>query len=458
MSGEERDLEEGLYSALQAAIGGASLEVDSAGFVRAKLGGAWPGVELGRFVGRPLAELFCAEQAGCLAQLLERARRERVEGSFDLVNAERESRVPVRLCAAPITGGGQSLCVLLRECEAPSRRSDDPQEAQLFLDAIIENLPDMIFVKEASELRFVRVNRAFEELCGFSREDLLGKNDYDFFPLDQSDFFTSKDRAVFEAGTPHDIPVEPILTRHKGRRFLHTKKVPMFDEATGKPRYLLGISEDITERRELEIARSLLREIHHRVKNNLQVVESLLSLKSRHIDHKETRNLLRDVRTRVRSMALIHERLHNSRDMGRIAFDEHLRELTPILHRAYSAEPGLVQLELEAEAHSLSIDASVPCSLIVNELVANALTHAFEPGQSGLIRVGFKSVGGARFELSVEDNGRGLPVDSQFGKKRSSIGLELVYGLAGQLEGQVSVDRSQGTRFVIGFSDESREE
>jgi len=125
------------------------------------------------------------------------------------------------------------------------------REGNLFFDSIIENIPDMIFLKDAKELRFVRFNKAGEELLGYSRDELLGKNDYDFFPKKEADFFTTEDEKVLKEGKLHDIPEEPIHTKAKGIRTLHTKKITIQDEH-GKPKYLLGISEDITERKLLE--------------------------------------------------------------------------------------------------------------------------------------------------------------------------------------------------------------
>ncbi len=118
-----------------------------------------------------------------------------------------------------------------------------------FLDSVVENIPDMVFVKDAAELRFVRFNKAGEDLLGFGRTDLMGKNDYDFFPRDEADFFTAKDREVLDNGELVDIPEEPIHTRLRGTRTLHTKKIPITDD-DGHPTYLLGISEDITERKQ----------------------------------------------------------------------------------------------------------------------------------------------------------------------------------------------------------------
>lgn len=136
--------------------------------------------------------------------------------------------------------------------------------SERFLNDIVENIPDMIFVKEAEELRFVRFNKAGEELLGYSRGELLGKNDYDFFPKNEADFFTGKDREVLGAKKLFDIPEETIRTRHKGERILHTKKMPILD-SQGHPIYLLGISEDITEQkaaeRELQRHRDHLEEL-----------------------------------------------------------------------------------------------------------------------------------------------------------------------------------------------------
>jgi PAS domain S-box-containing protein len=127
------------------------------------------------------------------------------------------------------------------------RANTELRRSQSFLDSVIENIPAMVFVKDATDLRFVRFNRAGEELLGYSRADLIGKTDYDFFPADEADFFTTKDREVLAAGRVVDVAEEPIDTT-TGRRYLHTRKIPIFDEE-GQPVYLLGISEDITERK-----------------------------------------------------------------------------------------------------------------------------------------------------------------------------------------------------------------
>lgn len=132
-------------------------------------------------------------------------------------------------------------------------RATELQETTSFLDSVIENLPVMLFVKDAEDLRFLRWNKTGSEITGYPQEAFIGKNDNDFFPPEEAEYFMAKDREVLTSGTAVDIPDEPIQTVHQGTRTLHTRKVPILD-AEGKPKYLLGISEDITERRQFEEA------------------------------------------------------------------------------------------------------------------------------------------------------------------------------------------------------------
>lgn len=140
------------------------------------------------------------------------------------------------------------------------------RRSEVFITSVLENLPNMIFVKDAKGLRFVRFNKAGEELLGYRRDELLGKNDYDIFPKEEADFFTAKDREVLRSGCLLDIPEEPIQTKDSGVRFLHTKKIPICG-ADGTPQYLLGISEDITERKQAEEA---LRESEERLRQAIR--------------------------------------------------------------------------------------------------------------------------------------------------------------------------------------------
>ena len=143
--------------------------------------------------------------------------------------------------------------VVLVTCEDITERKrteEDLRRSQAFITSVVENIPDMIFVKDAKDLKFVRVNKAGEDLLGHSREVLIGKSDYDVFQKEEADFFTEKDRQVLESGRLLDIPEEPVETKAQGLRILHTKKIPILNDK-GEPQYLLGISEDITDRKQL---------------------------------------------------------------------------------------------------------------------------------------------------------------------------------------------------------------
>ncbi len=198
----------------------------------------------------------------------------------------------------------------------------------------------------------------------------------------------------------------------------------------------------------LEEKEVLLREIHHRVKNNLQVVYSLVNLQTRHVTDPRTLEGLRDCRERVRAMAMVHEKLCRSKDLSRIDFGEYIRDLTKGLAQTYEA-PG-VSVRVESEGVRLGIDEAVPCGLMVHELVSNCLKHAFPGGRGGevVVEVSRESAGGLRLE--VRDDGVGFPGEKDvFGA--SSLGLQLIRVLAEQLQGRLVFGGQPGTRISVDF-------
>lgn len=178
--------------------------------------------------------------------------QDQVVGVIDLQSERPNALSEDNLAAFTILGGQLAVAIEnARLFQTESALAREMVETTSFLDSVVESLPLMLFVKEAESLNFVRWNQTSEQLTGFSKESLIGKNDYDFFPQEEADYYTAKDREVLANGLLVDIPEEPIHTAHQGTRLLHTTKVPIFG-ADGKARYLLGISEDITERKQME--------------------------------------------------------------------------------------------------------------------------------------------------------------------------------------------------------------
>jgi two-component sensor histidine kinase/CBS domain-containing protein len=197
----------------------------------------------------------------------------------------------------------------------------------------------------------------------------------------------------------------------------------------------------------------LLKEIHHRVKNNLQVISSVLRLQSDYVRDDKILTLFNDSQNRIRSMALIHEKLYQSSNLLKINFDEYIRDLTENLVRSYIAFSSSVNLTTSAIGVWLNIDTAIPCGLIINELVSNSLKHAFSgTDQKNEIQVSITATQNNQFTLIVQDNGIGFPEDIEF-RNTESLGLELVCVFTEQLDGTIELDRSNGTAFIITFSE-----
>lgn len=194
----------------------------------------------------------------------------------------------------------------------------------------------------------------------------------------------------------------------------------------------------------------LLKEIHHRVKNNLQIISSLLNLQSGNIKDPKTLQLFMETRYRVRSMALIHEKLYQSHDLSRIDFADYLKTLTSGLAGSFAGASSAVRISLDVEQIMLAVDAAVPCGLIVNELVTNCFKYAFTGGRGGEIHVRMERAGGSQFRLSVTDDGVGFPKDVNF-RETESLGMQLITTLTEQLDGNIEMTNGAGTRFAITF-------
>jgi PAS domain S-box-containing protein len=227
--------------------------------------------------------------------------------------------------------------------------------------------------------------------------------------------------------------------------------------ADGSPRKVVGISVDIDARRRMETdlraslreKEVLLREIHHRVKNNLQIITSLINMQLRRLQDVATRETLEQCQHRVQAIALIHEKLYQSKNLASVPVAEYIRSLSCDILRAAGAPPATLSLDMAIGDDALPIDVAIPCGLILNELISNALKHAFPDSRWGSIRISCSRVGSDRLRLAITDSGVGLPADFSI-KRCQSMGLQLVDTLARQLGTQLEVG-SAPTCFQLTF-------
>ncbi|MFH0905016.1 MAG: histidine kinase dimerization/phosphoacceptor domain -containing protein [Methanobacteriota archaeon] len=224
-------------------------------------------------------------------------------------------------------------------------------------------------------------------------------------------------------------------------------------------RAYIGTITDITERKHaeeqlkesLKEKEILLREIHHRVKNNMQVISSLLMLQEELSEDEKVIEMLKDSQNRITSMALIHEKLYRSENLSKIDLKEYIDDLVSGLFQSYGISEDKVALNINAENVLLEIDSAIPCGLIINELVSNSLKHAFPEDEIGEINIFIRSTDEDMFEFLIGDNGVGIPKDLDF-RKTESLGLRIVNILVeNQLHGEITLNRAKGTEFKIKF-------
>ncbi len=400
-----------------------------------------------------------------------------------LANGERRN---VEIFSGPITVEGKPLFYsIIHDITDRKKAEAALKESEHELAEIIDHLPDATLVIDRTG-KVIAWNKAIEEMTGVKAEDMVGKGNYEYAipfygkrrPILVDLVFESEeelDRKYYNviqkrgdliiAETDLPTPLGKICT-------LWGKASPLYDEK-GNITGAIETIRDITERKKTEdrlrsfneelergIAERtatinkalqekvvLLREIHHRVKNNLQVVISLLNLQTRQITDENIIKMMQESQNRIKVMALVHEKLYRSEDISHIILSEYIRNLVTILLDFYELDRKVITAKVEMKDITLNIDTAIPIGLMINELVSNSLKHAFPEGRNGEITI---SVQKADHTLTIlyKDNGVGIPEGFDW-RNAPSLGLRLVISLVEQLMGTIELNRKEGTEFTI---------
>ncbi|MDB6171380.1 MAG: domain S-box protein [Chthoniobacteraceae bacterium] len=381
--------------------------------------------------------------------------------------------VPVDLALSPLKMQElQGICIVVvdlterkkmeealrQQHEGLKKAIEALEESRARLAGIVGSAMDAIITIDA-DLRIVLFNAAAEQMLGCEAAAVLGTSIARFLP----EGFRAEE--CVHAGSPGTVKgvEEPLGARRMNGEVFPIEASISHVEIGARTLFTI-IMRDITERKraneqmEAALKKDMLlqkevvlrREIHHRVKNNLQVICSLLYLQSADVTEPKTLEALREAQTRARSIALIHEKLYASSDMTRIESNGYIGQLAADVFQAYEVSHGRIVLKVNSEGIYFGLDEAMPCGLIVNELVSNALKHGFPGGREGIIAVELRLVGSDYIELCVRDDGVGLPEGFDV-EKDVTFGLKLVRDLTRQLEGTIRFQRDHGTAVRITF-------
>ncbi|PKL69945.1 MAG: hypothetical protein CVV30_00800 [Methanomicrobiales archaeon HGW-Methanomicrobiales-1] len=407
-----------------------------------------------------------------------------VTAQAEITVPENGHRIPVSLVASPlvdaqgkITGAIESLRDIsrIRETEADLARMNrdleqivkdrtrlledevaqriraeqDVQKALSYTRSVIESNPDLVTVLDENGI-ILDVNATGEIMTGMPKETLIGMS-YISLLVDDGNILNAFSKLLSEGKIEYVIQVRRT-DGHVTPLSVHASVIKGMDG--GKDRIIVA-AHDITRQKQdeesirasLEEKVLLLREIHHRVKNNLQIIISLTNLQMRQTDDPAAKQIMAETQNRVRAMSLVHEKLYRSDSLSRIDFADYTRFLATQLFSYYGMDTQRVQLDMSMGKIMVDINAAVPLGLLMNELVSNALKHAFPDERKGTIRISGGDTGDL-ITLAVQDDGIGMPADLDW-KNTTSLGMRLVTSLVDQVDGTITLDSNEGTTFTV---------
>lgn len=319
---------------------------------------------------------------------------------------------------------------------------------------LVENQTDMV-VKFAPDGKVLFASPSYCEVLGRTEESIVGTN---FLPLVHQEDQKQTERALLKLQRPpYVVFLEHRLLTMNGWRWIAWADKAVLDE-NDELEAFVGVGRDITERKlaedrimaSLKEKELLLREVHHRVKNNLQIISTLLSLQSGQITDQNVIDLYRESQNRILSIALIHENLYQSEDLTHINFANYVNTLIEDLFNSFGVESEKIKLNLNVKKTIMGIETAIPCGLIINEILSNILKYAFPQGE-GVIDFELSEGEGSKYSLMVRDDGVPFPDDFTF-ENKETLGMQLINSLVTQLNGQLKFDK-ENKEFKIDFEE-----
>ena len=342
---------------------------------------------------------------------------------------------------------GTDMDINERKCAEEKLR-----ESENLYKTLVSHLPQKIFIKDTQSI-YIACNDEYAKYLGIAPEEIKGKNDFDFHPPIFATSYRADDQQVIQSGKIIDIEEKYVLSGEE--KWAHTIKVPYTDSANNIIG-LLGVFEDITERKLSEekiktlLAEKelLLKEVHHRIKNNMNIVTSVMFLRMESLKEPEAKATLKDSISRVKSMMVLYDKLYRSNNFNELSFREYLES---IVNEIIDNFPNKNIVKMVKIIDNAMIDAKIlpAVGIIINELLTNIMKYAFIGRESGSITVSGR-VSEKRVTIVVQDDGIGMP-ESIGASNRGGFGLELVHMMTRSLNGDIKIERGGGTKFTIEF-------
>ncbi|MDO5836518.1 MAG: histidine kinase dimerization/phosphoacceptor domain -containing protein [Methanobacterium sp.] len=333
------------------------------------------------------------------------------------------------------------------------------KKRERLLSLVTDNMLNVVGQIDA-EGTFQYISPSIKTILGYDPSEILGENVFQFINLTHPED-QIKVSTAFMGATNSYLPGE---VQHRFRRadgsyiWVESLGNPLFDDENQYNGVVFSMTDinslkaaEKNLKTSLEDKELLLRELHHRVKNNMQIISSLLNLQSQHIKDKRDLKIFKSSQTRVKTMSLIHEELYSSQDFSHIHLSKYIRNLTKELLTSNIGDPGRVQLTVNVEEIKMELETAIPLGLLINEIVANSVNHAFPNHRKGEIIVDLKRDGDA-FVLKISDDGIGIPKKTDF-EKAETLGFQLIKNLVNQLDGEIKMQTNHGTTFIIKFKE-----